>query len=1701
MEENRKKLYHRLWQRMASGLMALCMAAALLPAEVLAAGGTADTAADFTVMNEETVSVEDTAGESKETESAAEEIYTQEAALPTTYDSYLTPYLDKMVDWGFMRGDAAGNLNENKNITRAEFVSIINRAFGYKDTSGTHPFSDVTTFDWFGEDVTIAYNTGYINGTTESTFSPYAEITREAATVILARNMRMEPVPGENIDFSDSRQLGTWSSGLVAAAVDHGLISGYADGTFQPQKSITRGEVAVLVSRAIGTPIQTAGVHTLGEVYGNVVIGTSGVTLRDTTIVGNLYVTAGVELGDVLMENVSVLGEIIISGGGISEDGDESVVMRNVDAYNLTLDQLGQEVSIRVEGTGVIQETTIRSDAYLKDNTLSSFGLQKITLDSEEPSKMTLSGNIKEVINKTPGSYIGVAQGQVESISVHEEAANSQVDIATGSSVGDLSLDTGTTVTGKGDIEELTVNTNGSTVNQLPEQIIIRPGVSGTIAGEQMDSTTAAEASATPRLLTGYPKIQDLAPTTASVTFAANKRGVIHWAVTAVADGSVPVEDLITPPAYTTKIIAAGTVSTTASATEVKAFLKNLKSGGSYYVSCVMEDARGDRSALKVISFTTPDNTVPNFAEGYPYLSKIGSNYAQAVVMATKTCRLYYAVLPKGATEPTGDDFKANAISGNLGFGSYDVTKNVELTIDRVNSTLLEEMEDYVVYFWLTDIQGGQSSKVVKLDFSTVDGTPPKFNTEATVNKVQETSVGLYANLNEAGTLYWVVVNVGTEYPKPIAGQSGEVDLASDTAKIQVKNGMNALKSGKVTMTQDKDVTFNIAGLEKEKSYDLYYVAQDKAGNYSETVKKITIHTLDNSKPTVEQRFTKYNGTDTTAPLANTDIELVFSEQIEDAATNTLIKDLYDAVASGGDSAREKLANVLRNSIKMYVKAGSDQLVVDGGTLPAGTTKNDGNWTIDYRYATVRNGDNGETIITFPTNENVIAESALNLKSGATYYFEIEANTIADTSDNKNVMGRTTLPDFTTVFAQVNLSEGKSGVITVENNAAPPATKDVTSHTVWEMRPISTEKAGDDMYWDMLIWSDTTITFNVYAKKESETTWKQLNTKGDVRITTTQATTDYEGVSLTTAVINKNPTYPEFDLLKTLDSDEVYQYAIEFTSINGIPSDKDDMWNGRVQIKINVVAGSTTDLRLMANDVTAEGWEENVTNGGVTNIGPTKDFILKIPFIDQSIPDFAEGYPLINEGATSAELSLGLTGKGRIFYVIAPAGDIPTKGKQTENGPEISYGDSADEQNGWKNWNTLPDGDGVLATTETPPYSISQPLTDYILNPGSWYQNNPDVKYGNVAFSATVPRIPVTGLIPETKYIAYFVLQNTAQGYSGVLCYRFETTAVGTPYLTLTPGDGTVSIKTSEDSNMSYIIVPSFDVTRTSPLNEKFAQSPYMSATNISKFTAKYDPDMTIFEAMTTTVTTQGAAANEGPSVFDEYAERSIKETIGRLIRQDQSSVMIEIVAKGANIAMTAGSVNTPSIREYLEEGVLYACLAVAYNKDGNLDGFKAVDNIAIKDRMPPIMTVSNVGVKEGATKGVWSGELILTFNENLYWLSNADQKTLKAVVGNQKYSSTIGILDCITAPAGTSVVGGGSTPTTSFRLKYTDISIGEQILLFVNGRVADASSNPREQIILTFSGDVGLINNPNNTPGFVITQGKIDGDKDANDD
>ena len=176
----------------------------------------------------------------------------------------------------------------------------------------------------------------------------------------------------------------------------------------------------------------------------------------------------------------------------------------------------------------------------------------------------------------------------------------------------------------------------------------------------------------------------------------------------------VGVDDLLNPSSYSPKVVKSGTLSLTGSSQPGSVKISGLTSDGSYYLSAVFVDAREERSPLKVISFTTPDNTVPNFASGYPlYVQnhqhlRAGDDHGHQVLPAV------LGGVAQGASAPTANDFKANAVSGNLGFGTLDVTKNVSNTFD-VNNVPLEELESYDLYLWLTDVDGGQSSAVKKV--------------------------------------------------------------------------------------------------------------------------------------------------------------------------------------------------------------------------------------------------------------------------------------------------------------------------------------------------------------------------------------------------------------------------------------------------------------------------------------------------------------------------------------------------------------------------------------------------------------------------------------------------------------------------------------------------------------------------------------------------------------------------------------------------------------------------------------------------------------------------------------------------------------------------------------------------------------------------------------------------------------------------
>ena len=1496
--------------------------------------------------------------------------------------SWMDPYLNQMKEWGVMKGDANGELHGERAITRAEFVAMLNRAFGYQEM-GANPFTDVPDNAWYADDIRIAYKTGYFQGTSATTASPNALVTREQAVALVGRSLRLKNTPGSTQDYQDGKRISTWSRGIVRQATDMGIINGYADGTFRPQEPITRGQAASVLSRAIGTLVNRSGEQDVGNVYGNLTITAPGVTLNNTIVTGNLYLTGGIGLDDVVLNNVTVGGKIVVCGTGASQKGESSVILRNVTANGLEIDSMtNQYLSVRAEGLTSIKDTVARTSSYIEDLTADGKGLSLIKLDGADGAQFQLAGNIKEVINRSPASFLGIG-GVANKVTVDERATGSTLDIGANGIVRDLNLDTAATVTGKGDITNATVNATGSTIPMLPDTVVVRPGVTGNIGGTVMDSAAAIESSEDPRLLAGYPAARNVAPTSADAVFSANKSGTIYWAVTALTDGSVN-ETVLLNPATSHSVVKSGNIKVAASKTELTAKLSGLTKDGSYYISAMLVDARGRHSPVKVTAFTTPDDTVPAFATGYPYTNMTFSKtdaagkeqIVQAMVMPTKDCRLYYALLPKGSVAPTAANFKTGSITGNLGYGVVDVKKNTPLLIPRVNTAYLKEETTYDLYLWLNDADNGKSSAVKKLSVTTLDTTPPVLQS-IRVSDVAARSVSVTFSVNEPATLYWAVVKHGADF-----FANGITDKETLSAKIQIETGVGALKKGSANASKAAtDVKFTVSGLEGQTRYDLYYVVKDKAGNYNVYTEEfefpLVLNTLDNESPTVKQEFT-HDGTDSgklPTPYPDTSIRLVFSESVkgktQDGAGKPVYNDfkvIYDkmlqATGTEKDNLRKALADALRAHIKLYYRpvSGQPALVEEKTTTAAANP----DWVIDYRYATVTlDADSGEMIVTFPYNKDKPEESAINLSSGVTYYFELSG--IVDTSTAENAMvgsrGVTKLPEFTTIDAQLVFSA-------VQNSGTD---MDMT----FRLSPVTASSVSDSILWDMVIWSDKTLSFELYSREVGTTKWESVGNSEQIEIKTNTFSPQV-GVTLAGSL--------GLDRQKLKAFTEDREFAIKITKLES--SEVRDNWSGSVSLSITPVTGTAESLRNLSNTafLTPDSYKKFQNSiYAVKEIGVPAKYTVSCSFRDRNAPTFDNGTPIFTVGDSSASIDIQLNRPNtRFYYVVTQVGKISTTLNNPANTPITA-----------DNWNTLPkDGKGLTAG------NVELPRADAITS-GTYLNKAPTYIAGTGRYDGSLQTVKISGLAASTKYIAYFVLQGESEeSTSSVYAFGFETKAVERPVLSISVATTTATIKADRDANVNYM---AFIAAKAgAPFTDTLEKHLVSDANTLQKWDQSYKT-LTLLEAMQKNIMEGSTSLG---SVFDFFADQFTKDQIAGMIAAGKN--MPYSVASG-DLTLKAGSLTSKPIdfSNYMLPGGRYWVVAVGKSPLGSGYAFSANAPLYAADNQPPRVRAISTTIDsdtsvyktwEAAANAKYSGTLKIDFDENLYFLDQNSDKLLQVV-------------------------------------------------------------------------------------------------------
>lgn len=382
-------------------------------------------------------------------------------------------YIEYLDQEGVINPSATtGKYEPNRDMTRAEFMRYVNRAFHFTEKASIS-YTDVKSNAWYYETIQIAKKYGYISGVDENRMDPDGKMTREQAAVIIGRLFKADPgnISPSDLPYSDRDKIASWSAGYIKAASDKGFLTGYSDGTFQPNRVVTRGEVAKILYYYMGTSLSVAGKNYTGADLKtdttNVTISES-CTLSDAVIQGDLYITEGLGSAEVTLRNVTVEGSIIVSGGTVN-------MLNTSSDHVIVSSPMGRLLQVTATGATRIGQTDVVTAAALYEQNMpvrEQDGFVSVTVDGSSRVSLTLDAHVTDLMLVGESTVSTTANTQIYRMQVQKPAS----------------------VTGYGEVYYADIRTSGVSFasSMTVSGYDIADGVSATISGQSVSGTQTA---------------------------------------------------------------------------------------------------------------------------------------------------------------------------------------------------------------------------------------------------------------------------------------------------------------------------------------------------------------------------------------------------------------------------------------------------------------------------------------------------------------------------------------------------------------------------------------------------------------------------------------------------------------------------------------------------------------------------------------------------------------------------------------------------------------------------------------------------------------------------------------------------------------------------------------------------------------------------------------------------------------------------------------------------------------------------------------------------------------------------------------------------------------------------------------------------------------------------------------------------------
>lgn len=360
------------------------------------------------------------------------------AEISEIKDHWAHEIIERWIDQGLVQGYSDNSNKLDESISRAEFVTLVNRVFGFKDSKRDN-FQDISEGDWFANEIGIASAMDYVFGYDDGTFRPYNYVSRQEAAMMLSRILYLEHYEMKEEFVVNNEEIPSWSREAIESLIKAGIMSGYPDGTIKPNQKISCAETIVILNKALHISMDTI-TYNMDGVYGpedgikilntNVLLNTDSVILQNLVINGDLLIDEDIEYRDITLKSITVKGKIIIKGG----EKDHVLFQGcNLSAIRVKMDKERTKTSI------------------------------------------VLSGDFDKVYIKDGNVQLEIIEGEI----------------------GELTLDGKTEVSGLGRIRTVNINSDGCIIKQQPSIIRVANNIISRVGGRIVGTAFSDDSSPT----------------------------------------------------------------------------------------------------------------------------------------------------------------------------------------------------------------------------------------------------------------------------------------------------------------------------------------------------------------------------------------------------------------------------------------------------------------------------------------------------------------------------------------------------------------------------------------------------------------------------------------------------------------------------------------------------------------------------------------------------------------------------------------------------------------------------------------------------------------------------------------------------------------------------------------------------------------------------------------------------------------------------------------------------------------------------------------------------------------------------------------------------------------------------------------------------------------------------------------------------